>query len=160
MPRPVLLFSTEAVLVVPDRVTGCEGVLVTGNRDTDGHPQVLCSFVGGMVVRPLPPGIEVSSAIVLSPSDARARWRASSSAPPKTPKNNDGMAMQRAPSVREEVTVISGCGIQLCFAKWPTSLFHFCYTNRCMSVLTYIPQTILLFANLMTVAHPWLRPAS
>ena len=75
MRRPVLPFSPEAVLVAPDRVTDCEGALVKGNRDTKGRPQVLCGFLGGMVVRPIPAGIEVSSALVLSPSDARALAR-------------------------------------------------------------------------------------
>ena len=70
--RPLLLFSPEAVLVVPDRATDCAGVLVKGNRDTEGRAQVLCSFYPGFVIRPLPPGLQVSSAIVLSPADARA----------------------------------------------------------------------------------------
>jgi hypothetical protein len=48
-----LHFSSEAVLVLPDRVTDCEGVLVNGNRDMEGRPQVLCSFYPGALARQL-----------------------------------------------------------------------------------------------------------
>ena len=75
MPGDLLPFSPAAVLVLPDRVTDCEGALVRGSRDTAGRPQVLCSFHPGLVVRPLPPGLEVHSAVVLSPADARALAR-------------------------------------------------------------------------------------
>jgi hypothetical protein len=37
----VLLFSPEAVLVVPDRATDCTGVLAKGNRGTEGRLQLL-----------------------------------------------------------------------------------------------------------------------
>ena len=71
----LLSFSPEAVLALPDRVTDCESALVKGNRDPEGRPQVLCTFYPGLVVRPLPPAVAVSSAIVLSPADARALAR-------------------------------------------------------------------------------------
>ena len=52
-----------------------QGALVKGNRDADGHPQVLCSFYPGELVQPAPPGLDVASALVLSPADARALAR-------------------------------------------------------------------------------------
>ena len=69
------VFSAQAVLALPHLVTDCEGALVKGNRDDDGHPQVLCSFYPGELVQPAPPGLDVASAIVLSPADARALAR-------------------------------------------------------------------------------------
>ena len=75
MPADLLSFSPEAVLVLPDRVTDCDSALVRGDRDPAGRPQVLCSFYPGIVVRPLPPGLDVHSAVVLSPADARALAR-------------------------------------------------------------------------------------
>jgi hypothetical protein len=48
---------------------------VKGNRDDAGRPQVLCSFFPGDLIRPLPAGLPVSSAIVLPPADARALAR-------------------------------------------------------------------------------------
>ena len=74
-PAPNLVFSPEAVLALPGEVTDCEGALVKGNRDQNGHPQILCGFVAGDLVRPLPSGLPVSSALVLSPADARALAR-------------------------------------------------------------------------------------
>jgi hypothetical protein len=74
MPK-ALLFSPQAVLALPSLVTDCEGALVTGNRDHLGHAQVLCSFYPGELVRPTPPGLDVASALVLSPEDARALAR-------------------------------------------------------------------------------------
>jgi hypothetical protein len=71
----MLLFSPQTVLVLPHLVTDCETALVKGNRDPNGHPQVLCSFYPGELVRPLPPGLDVASALVLSPADARALAR-------------------------------------------------------------------------------------
>jgi hypothetical protein len=71
----ILPFSPAAVLALPGRVTDCPGARVKGNRDADGRPQVLCSFHPGEIVRPLPPGVELSSALVLAPTDARALAR-------------------------------------------------------------------------------------
>lgn len=75
MSGDLLYFSPEAVLVLPDRVTDCAGAIVRGDRDPAGRSQVLCSFYPGIVVRPLPPGLDVHSAVVLSPTDARALAR-------------------------------------------------------------------------------------
>lgn len=72
---PTVVFSPQAVLALPHLVTDCEGALVKGNRDSDGHPQILCSFYPGELVRPLPVGLDVASALVLSPADARALAR-------------------------------------------------------------------------------------
>ena len=72
---PTLAFSPLAVLALPHAVTDCAGALVKGNRDDAGRPQVLCSFFPGDLVRALPSGLPVSSALVLSPSDARALAR-------------------------------------------------------------------------------------
>jgi len=79
-PDRKVVFSAQAVLALPHLVTDCEAALLKGNRDGDGHPQVLCSFSPGELVRPVPPGLEVASAIVLSPADARALARALESA--------------------------------------------------------------------------------
>jgi hypothetical protein len=74
--RVPVLFSPEAVLALSDRVTDCEGALVIGNQDDDGHPQVLCSFRPGSLVRaPLPSAVQVTCVVVLSPADARALAR-------------------------------------------------------------------------------------
>ena len=70
-----VLFSPQAVLALPQLVTDCLGARVKGNRDGNGHPQVLCSFYPGELVRPIPPGLDVTSALVLSPADARALAR-------------------------------------------------------------------------------------
>ena len=75
MAADLLDFSPEAVLVVPGAATDCAAALVRGSRDTEGRPQVFCSFYAGIVVRPLPPGLDVHSAVVLSPADARALAR-------------------------------------------------------------------------------------
>jgi hypothetical protein len=74
-PDRKVVFSAQAVLALPHLVTDCEAALLKGNRDGDGHPQVLCSFSPGEVVRPLPPGLPGPSAIVLAPADARALAR-------------------------------------------------------------------------------------
>jgi hypothetical protein len=68
-----LVFSPQAALVVPHAVTDCQGALVKGNHDEEGHPQVVCSFIPGQLVQPTPPpsGFDSPSAIVLSPADAR-----------------------------------------------------------------------------------------
>ena len=71
----MLSLSAEAVLILPGRATDCEGVLVFGDRDPKGRPQVLCSFYPGVVAQPLPLGLDVQSALVLSPADARALAR-------------------------------------------------------------------------------------
>jgi hypothetical protein len=77
MPRDHLLsFSLEAVLALPRRVTDCQGAALKGNRDPNGRPQVLCSFYPGEIVRALPADVPISSALVLSPADARALARA------------------------------------------------------------------------------------
>src|SRR6478609_7313004 len=60
-----VVFSAQAVLALPHLVTDCEAALLKGNRDGNGHPQVLCSFSPGELVRPVPRGLEVASAIVL-----------------------------------------------------------------------------------------------
>jgi hypothetical protein len=73
--RPLVVFSPQAVLALPHLLTDCEGALVKGNRDPSGHAQVLCSFYPGNLIRPAPPGLEVASAIVLSPADARTLAR-------------------------------------------------------------------------------------
>ena len=70
-----VLFSTFAVVALPDRVTDCEGASVKGSRDAAGQPQVLCGFFPGEVVRALPAAVPLSAALVLSPSDARALAR-------------------------------------------------------------------------------------
>ena len=75
MQGPTLVFSAQAVLAVPHLVTECDGARVKGNRDSDGRPQVLCSFYPGELVLPAPHGLDVASAIVLSPADARALAR-------------------------------------------------------------------------------------
>jgi hypothetical protein len=75
-PDRKVVFSAQAVLALPHLVTDCEAAFLKGNRDGDGHPQVLCSFDPGELVRPAPRGLEVASAIVLSPADARALARA------------------------------------------------------------------------------------
>jgi hypothetical protein len=74
-PAPTLAFSLSAVLALPHQVTDCEGALVKGNRDESGHAPVLCRFVPGDLVRPLPSGLPVGSALVLSLADARPRPR-------------------------------------------------------------------------------------
>jgi hypothetical protein len=71
----MLRFSPEAVLVLPGAATDCEAALVRGSRDSEGRPQVLCSFYPGLIVRALPPGVEVSSALFLTAGDARALAR-------------------------------------------------------------------------------------
>jgi hypothetical protein len=73
--QPPLLFSPLAVLAALNRAIDCLRAAVIGNRDANGRPQVLCGFYGGEVVRPLPPGLPVPSAIVLAPADARALAR-------------------------------------------------------------------------------------
>jgi hypothetical protein len=70
-----VLFSSLAVLALPDQVTDCEGAALKGNRDAEGRPQVLCTFYPGEVAQPLPRGGPLRSALVLSPSDARALAR-------------------------------------------------------------------------------------
>jgi hypothetical protein len=70
-----VIFSAQAVLALPHLVTECDGALVKGNRDEHGRPQILCSFYPGELVRPAPPGLDVASALVLSPADARALAR-------------------------------------------------------------------------------------
>ena len=76
MPQPpVVVFSPQAVLACPHLVTDCAAAVVKGNRDPSGHAQVLCSFVPGELVKPVPPGLDVASALVLSPADARALAR-------------------------------------------------------------------------------------
>jgi len=75
-PDSKVVSSPQAVLALPHLVTDCEAALLKGNRDGDGHPQVLCSFYPGELVRPVPRGLEIASAIVLSPADARALARA------------------------------------------------------------------------------------
>ena len=75
-PDRKVVFSLQAVLALPHLVTDCEAALLKGNRDGDGHPQVLCSLYPGELVRPVPRGLEVASALVLSPTDARALARA------------------------------------------------------------------------------------
>jgi len=70
-----IVFSPQAVLALPHLVTDCEAALVKGNRDPAGHPQVLCSFYPGELIRPAPPGLEAASVVVLSPSDARTLAR-------------------------------------------------------------------------------------
>jgi hypothetical protein len=73
--EPTVVFSPQAVLALPHLVTDCEGALLKGNRDALGHAQVLCSFYPGELIRPLPPRLDVASAIVLSPADALALAR-------------------------------------------------------------------------------------
>ena len=70
-----IVFSAQAVLALPQLVTECDGALVKGTRDQQGRPQILCSFYPGELVRPAPPGLDVASAVVLSPADARALAR-------------------------------------------------------------------------------------
>ena len=50
-------------------------MLVNGNRDTEGRSQVLCSFYPGIVVRSLPPDLQVSYAepSTYIPMDAACR---------------------------------------------------------------------------------------
>ena len=62
----ILPFSPAALLALPGRATDCPGARVQGNRDADGRPQVFCSFHPGEIVRPLPPGVELSSALILA----------------------------------------------------------------------------------------------
>jgi hypothetical protein len=71
----MIVFSAQAVLALPHVVTECDGALVKGSRDEHGRSQILCGFYPGELVRPAPPGLEVASAIVLSPADARALAR-------------------------------------------------------------------------------------
>jgi hypothetical protein len=72
-----IVFSPQAVLALPYMVTECQGARVQGSRDADAHPQVLCIFDPGALVQPAPTfGIDTGSALVLSPSDARALARA------------------------------------------------------------------------------------
>lgn len=66
-------FSTQAVLVFAGHATDCEGAFVRGDRDPKGRCRVLCSFHA--VAKPLPLGLESLSALVLSPTDARALAR-------------------------------------------------------------------------------------
>jgi len=47
----MLPLSAEAVLVLPGVATDCEAALVKGSRDSEGRPQVLCSFHPGLLVR-------------------------------------------------------------------------------------------------------------
>ena len=73
---PNVVFSVQAVLALPYLVTDCVGARVKGNRDDEGHAQVLCRFHPGELIRPSPAfGIDIGSAIVLSPADARALAR-------------------------------------------------------------------------------------
>ena len=74
-PAPMVIFSAQAVLALPHLVTECDGALIKGNRDERGRPQILCSFYPGELVLPTPSGLDVASAIVLSPADARALAR-------------------------------------------------------------------------------------
>lgn len=73
---PDLVFSPEAVLALPDRVTDCEGAWVKGNRDAGGHAQVLCGYLPGNIGRAaLAASDEVTVIVVLTPGDARALAR-------------------------------------------------------------------------------------
>ena len=74
-PQPMIVFSAQAVLAFPRLVTECDGALVKGSRDADGRPQILCRFYPGELVRPARRGLDVASALVLSPADARALAR-------------------------------------------------------------------------------------
>ncbi len=74
-PALKVMFSAQAVLALPQLVTECDGALVKGSRDEHGRPQILCSFYPGELVVPTPPGLDVASALVLSPADARALAR-------------------------------------------------------------------------------------
>ena len=75
-PTPDVVFSPQAVLALPDRVTDCEGAWVKGNRDASGHGQVLCGYLPGDVSRPaLAASDERTLIVVLSPADARALAR-------------------------------------------------------------------------------------
>jgi hypothetical protein len=69
-------FSEFAVVALPGRVTDCEAAVLKGNRDDEGRPQILCSFLPGEVVRELPGRVPLTSALVLAPADARALARA------------------------------------------------------------------------------------
>ena len=71
----MIMFSAQAVLALPQLVTECEGALIKGARDEHGRAQILCSFYPGELVRPAPPGLDVTSALVLSAADARALAR-------------------------------------------------------------------------------------
>ena len=74
---PTVRFSAQAALALPYLVSDCTSALLKGSRDPDGHPQVLCRFNPGELIQPAPAfGIDIGSAIVLSPSDARALARA------------------------------------------------------------------------------------
>ena len=75
-PAPTLVFSPQAVLALPDRVTDCEGAWVKGNRDASGHCQVLCGYLPGNIARAaLGASDEVTVIVVLTPTDARALAR-------------------------------------------------------------------------------------
>lgn len=73
---PTVVFSAQAVLALPYLVSECAGARLKGNRDAEGHPQVFCRFDPGELIQPAPAfGIDIGSAIVLSPADARALAR-------------------------------------------------------------------------------------
>ena len=75
-PAPDLVFSPQAVLALPDRVTDCQGAWVKGNRDASGHAQVLCGYLPGDISRPaLAASDERTVIVVLTPADARALAR-------------------------------------------------------------------------------------
>ena len=74
---PTVAFSSDAILALPYLVSDCSGAVLKGNRDADGHPQVFCRFHPGPLLRPASTlGIDIGSALVLSPADARALARA------------------------------------------------------------------------------------
>ena len=68
-PEVTFPLADEVARDRPDDLAGSR------RRDEHGRPQILCSFYPGELARPTPPGLDVASALVLSPADARALAR-------------------------------------------------------------------------------------